>query len=122
MINNSQHSGREAVGPNAVDSVFDVLRERDRRYVLYFLLEHDRVTLPEVANVVTGWGHANAAEVADKDDRDDVATELRHRHLPVLLDSDFVEYDRSTESLSLSPCPKPIRTIIERSCREETGA
>ncbi|MDJ1430539.1 hypothetical protein [Halostagnicola sp. A-GB9-2] len=122
MINNSQHSDREAVDPGAIDSVFDILQERDRRYVLYFLLEHDRVTVQDIANVVTGWVNANSSEMADKDDRDAIATDLRHRHLPVLIESSLVDYDRSTESVSLAPCPEPIRAIIERACSEETGS
>ncbi|AHG00863.1 hypothetical protein HALLA_09940 [Halostagnicola larsenii XH-48] len=112
----------DAVDPKVIDAVFDVLCKRDRRYALYFLLEHDRVSIQDLGNVVTGWVKADSSEIGHKDDRDTMVTAFRHRHVPLLIESSLVDYDEATESLSLSPCSDDARSLIERACAEETGA
>lgn len=122
MSNDAQNSDRGSVDPDTVDAVFEVFRDRDRRYVLYFLLEHDHVSVRDIGNIVTGWVKANSSEMGHRADRDATLGELRHRHVPLLIESNLVEYDEATESLSVSPRFEAARSFIERACAAETGS
>ncbi|MFC4437150.1 hypothetical protein ACFO3C_05525 [Halostagnicola sp. GCM10023398] len=55
MNNNRSASDRSYTDRDVIDDAFSVLRNRNRRYALYFLLEHETASLEEVADVVTGW-------------------------------------------------------------------
>lgn len=122
MSNDAQNSDSGSVDPNTVDAVFEVFRDRDRRYVLYFLLEHDRVSVQDIGNIVTGWVKANSSEMGHRADRNATLGELRHQHVPLLIESNLVKYDEATESLSVSPRFEAARPFIERACAAETGS
>jgi hypothetical protein len=81
----------------AADEVFRVLRDSHRRFALYFLLEHDSVSLAELADVVTGWRRANSHGTATRADRDRVYTLLRHQHVPAMEAAGLVAYDEAND-------------------------
>lgn len=110
---------RERVGLS--DDLFRTLENRDRRYALYFLLEHETVSLTELADVVTGWTHARTQGAVCKRVYDQVLLELRIRHLPVMVDAELVEFDREDERVSLASVPDSIQWFLLRTCKVETG-
>lgn len=122
MSNDGQNSDRDAVDPDTIDAVFEGFCDRDRRYLLYFLLEHDHVSVQDLGNIVTGWVKANSSEMGHRADRDATLCELRHQHVPLLIESNLIEYDEATESLSVSPRFEAVRSFIERACAAETGS
>ena len=107
--------------PAVIDDAFLVLRDRSRRYVCYFLLEHETASLSEVADVVSGWLYAANGCVVEPHCRRQRYRELVHTHIPKLVDTGVVHYDETNEMLSLSPCPDPIREFATRACAMETG-
>lgn len=108
--------------PATLDDAFLTLRNRDRRYVCYFLLEHDRAALSEVADAVTGWIHASDDGIVEPQCRDQRAIQLRQTHVPKLVDAAVIDHDEETDTLSIDSCSEPIREFVLRACATETGS
>jgi hypothetical protein len=106
-------------GVPAPDALFRALSHRRRRRVLWFLLERPETTLGEVADVLVGWELKDGDEAAGPDDHRRMLVALYHRHLPILEDSDLVEYDVETGAVRLSSPPEPIRVLIKFSYQYE---
>lgn len=107
--------------PDVIDDAFLALRDRSRRYVCYFLLEHGTASLSEVTDVVTGWIHARDGRVVERQCRNQCHRALRHTHVPALVDAGVIHHDEDAGTLSLSRCPEPVREFAMRACKEETG-
>lgn len=103
------------------DEVFEVLRAPERRFVLYFLLEHPTVSVDELADVVTGWEGAGTHGMATRDDRERVRADLLHRHLPKLSGAGMVEYDRGTGTVR-STLRSPVENRLVRWAYRREGA
>lgn len=90
-------SALEAVTTPSLDIVFDVLADRRRRYVLYYL--HERpdgiASIDEIADHVV----ALEGDVERSDHRVGIVTSLQHVHLPKLADSGMIEYDARSETV-----------------------
>lgn len=79
------------------EDIFDVLSNRRRRYVLHYLKQrndHEKATLPELANHVAAWEQGIDVSQVGYDDRKSVQTSLYQLHLPKLSDSNLIEYDK----------------------------
>lgn len=107
--------------PDVLDDAFLALRDRTRRYVCYFLLEHGTASLSEVADVITGWIHATDSGIVEPQCRTNQYSNLVHTHVPRLVETGVVRHDEGTETLSLDPCPELVRDVIARACEAETG-
>lgn len=118
--NERSASDRSRTDRSAIDDAFTVLRDRDRRYALYFLLEHETASMAEVADVVTGWARASEYGITGRETRDRVLANLRHRHVPAMAEAGIVEYDEGVDSLSLAPCPPATRSLVRLACLAET--
>lgn len=116
-----QSPAEPSASPDLLDDAFLALRERDRRLVLYFLLEHETATLSELADVVTAWRHASDSRVIEPQCRNQQYLQLRQLHVPKLVDADIVTHDEETDRISLEPCPEPIRELAARACAAEAG-
>ncbi|ELY42275.1 DUF7344 domain-containing protein [Natronorubrum tibetense] len=108
-------------GPEVLDDAFLALRDRTRRYVCYFLLEHGTASLSEVADVITGWIHATDGGIVEPQCRTNQYSNLVHTHVPRLVETGVVRHDEETETLSLDSCPELVRDVIARACEAETG-
>ena len=108
--------------PDTLDNAFLALRNRSRRFVCYFLLEHETASVSEVADAVSGWIYATNGTVVEPQCRARLQQELLHTHLPKLVDIGVIDYDETAGELSLSPCPEPVREIATRACAAETGS
>ena len=88
----------------SLDTVFELLAERRRRFVLYCLAEagENRVlTLDDVVDQVTEWEREwNADRGSDSPDRRErVRIDLHHDHIPRLADAGLVDYDARTGTI-----------------------
>lgn len=119
MGNDHPASDRSQPAPDTVDDTFHVLRDRERRYALYFLLEHETASLETIADVVTGWTLASESGTAGRAAREEVHLNLIHRHVPMMVDAGVVAYDGETDTLSLDPCPATTRSFVQRACLDE---
>lgn len=104
-----------------LDRGFDVLTDRTRRFALYFLLEQQSASIDELADVVTSWTHVADGEPGTRDRRDRIYQSLVHQHVPALDDAGIVDHDGETDTVSMRPCPEPIRDLVRLSCVAETG-
>ena len=85
---------------DVLDDMFDVLANRYRRYVLYYLADRSTADLDAVLDYIV----AQEADRSDRSDREDAMRRLRiefhHRHLPMLEDVDLIEYDERNGTLA----------------------
>lgn len=95
------------------DEVFAALSDRSRRIALYYLRWRRRVDVDELADVVTGWRHADRPGTATKADRDQVRWSLLGGHLPVLDDAGLVDYDESTGTVTVEQLSERVQSLID---------
>ncbi|MFC4543821.1 hypothetical protein ACFO5R_17995 [Halosolutus amylolyticus] len=120
-------SGKDGAGeadPDraTIDHGFVALRNQERRYALYFLLEQETASVAELADVVVGWMGASTNGMATRRERDRAYRTLVHQHVPVLVEFGIVDYDGGTKTVSMTPCPDAIREFVHLACLAETGA
>lgn len=108
--------------PAVDDSVFEALSSRTRRIVLYVLRTRGRVGVAELADVVTGWQHADGVGMAARADRDRTDTALRERHLPALVDADLVAHDEAAGTVAPRPHSPTVRSLIDFAAEHERGS
>lgn len=97
---------------DSLGSLFELLANRRRRYVIGCLQEFDEpVALADLANEVT----AREQDVPLSDVLADAVrrtyTSLYHMHVPKLADAGFVEYDREIETVALSASPEQLERL-----------
>lgn len=89
--------------PLSEDLIFDVLKNRRRRYTLHFLKRQDRpVELSELAEQVAAWENDKTVAELNANERKSVYTSLYQTHLPKLADAGIVEYNRNRGVVELS--------------------
>jgi hypothetical protein len=85
------------------DLIFDVLKNRRRRYTLHYLKQQDRpVELSELAEQVAAWENDTTVEGLSANERKSVYTSLYQTHLPKLADAGIVDYNQSRGVVELS--------------------
>jgi DNA-binding transcriptional ArsR family regulator len=101
----------------ALDATLDLLSNRRRRYVLYYLREQgETVALEELAEQVASW-ESDTGDIVD-DER--VLADLYHSQLPRLEEADIVTFDPEEGYVTLADCDeKPISEYLDLAAREE---
>ncbi|WP_435175134.1 DUF7344 domain-containing protein [Halorussus sp. AFM4] len=110
----------------SLDTVFELLADRRRRYALYCLaaVGEDRVLdLDDVAARVAEWereweasGDGEDAGDSDSGDRRErVRVDLHHNHLPRLADAGLVDYDARTGTVRNWEAPSLDRWVPDES-------
>lgn len=89
--------------------VFQLLTERRRRYVLYYLQAHRRpVPLVElIEHLIAQESDEGQATSHDKK-HEQLLTELHNTHIPLLVDAGVVKYDSGTDLLALAENVRPL--------------
>jgi len=87
-------------GSTSIDAWFDVLSNPRRRFLCRYMIqtEADTVTHEDLIDFVIERDSSLADEVSD---RQSVAMELRHVHLPKLDGTEAIEYEPRAEQLSI---------------------
>lgn len=118
--------------PLSQDTIFSVLQNARRRYVIYYLVTHDGwVTSRDLADQVAAWENDDPVQELSYEQRKRVRTALYQTHLPRLDDAGVIEYDvrdgrlRPTDQLTayeryLDRVPEP--TADDRSSRYVAAA
>lgn len=91
-------SGMGDANEDVVDeeTIFDILSNRRRRQIIYYLQEHGgQAPLREVANAVAGWEEDEPSESVTEEDRRRVYVSLYQSHVPRLTDAGLLEHDDS---------------------------
>ncbi|WP_049924774.1 DUF7344 domain-containing protein [Halopiger djelfimassiliensis] len=76
-----------------IDTIYGVLSETRRRYVLYYLLDTERATADELARQIAAWERNTSLDSIADDVTTTVLTSLVHNHLPRLASHGIIEYD-----------------------------
>lgn len=85
------------------DVIFDVLSSSRRRYVLYYLSQHEEpVELPSLAEEVAAWETESTVEELSSQERKRVYVSLYQTHIPKLQEVGLVDYDQDSGEVSLT--------------------
>ncbi|PSP83346.1 transcriptional regulator [Halobacteriales archaeon QS_1_68_17] len=98
-------------------ATYRALADERRRRVLYLLLENDRLPVAELADVLSAW---EADGIATPDDRDPVAVDLRHVHLPKLAAAGLIGYDDAADRVERRDLRGPVRQLLLAALRYES--
>ncbi|WP_137284983.1 DUF7344 domain-containing protein [Halorussus salinisoli] len=96
------------------DLVFDVLKNRRRRYALHYLRRaDDTVQLSELAEQVAAWENDIAVDAISAAERKRVYTALYQSHLPKLDDAGIVEYNQNRGIVELSSAAEQLDVYLD---------
>ncbi|WP_210424076.1 DUF7344 domain-containing protein [Halorussus ruber] len=96
------------------DLVFDVLKNRRRRYALHYLRRaDDTVQLSELAEQVAAWENDIEVEAISAAERKRVYTALYQSHLPKLDDAGIVEYNQNRGIVKLSGAAEQLDVYLD---------
>lgn len=85
------------------DTVFDILSNSRRRYVLYYLRQQPRtVQLTTLAEQVAAWENETDVESLSEQERKRVYVSLYQTHIPKLADTGLVRYDKEAGTVVLA--------------------
>ncbi|WP_276252679.1 DUF7344 domain-containing protein [Halomontanus rarus] len=93
-----------------VDTRCELLRARQRRYLLTQLCERDRLTIDQLARRLA----ALERDTVSEDARDRVVVALVHNHLPRLADYGVVEYDSRNGDIVPGDAFEDLKPYLER--------
>lgn len=86
------------------DTVFDILSNSRRRYVLYYLnQESGPIKLTDLAEHVAAWENETDVDSLGKKESKRVYVSLYQTHIPKLAEAGLVEYDKEEGRVSLAP-------------------
>lgn len=105
-----------------LDDLCRVMRNPHRRVALYFLVEHGRVTVTELEDVVTGWSHAIEGRVAVRDDRTHIADALHVVHLATMESANVASVDRDDGVITLADLPSGYSSFVRWSASMEQSS
>lgn len=95
--------GGEAVSGIAPETVFEVLSNERRRYVLHHLKAADeRVTVRDLSKQVAAWENEIDRDEVSPKERKRVYTALHQTHLPKMAEVGVIDYDRDRGTLELT--------------------
>lgn len=101
------------------DRIYRALANTRRRYTLYVLEEWGRVSVDELADILTGWIHSGEYRMATVGEREQLTVELREIHIPALKDAGLVRYDDKKGILVLAEVSQPVAQLIDWAQRNE---
>ena len=85
------------------DTVYDILSNPRRRYILYYLRQGDQpVKLTTLAEHVAAWENETDVESLEEQQRKRVYVSLYQTHIPKLDDAGLVEYDSDAGTVALA--------------------
>jgi hypothetical protein len=96
------------------DLVFDVLKNRRRRYALHYMRHaDDSVQLSELAEQVAAWENDITVEAITAAERKRVYTALYQSHLPKLDDAGIVDYNQNRGIVELSEAAEQLDVYLD---------
>lgn len=107
--------GDSGISPQ-LDATLDLLSDKRRRYVLYYLREQGgTVSLEELADMVAAWESDD-----ESPDHPQVLADLHHSHLPRLDEAGAVTFDPEDGYVAFaSDDETPLTEYLDLAAREE---
>lgn len=106
-------------GKSLLSRIFGALSHRRRRYVLYYLREHEQVRTDDLAIQIAAWERDIPIDTVPARDAERVKTELVHTHLPKLETYALVEYDQRSDAVCYAHPPDLLDEAVELAVRLE---
>lgn len=98
----------------APETVFEVLSNERRRYVLHHLkAAGERVTVRDLSEQVAAWENGIELAAVTPKERKRVYTALHQTHLPKMADVGVIDYDRDRGTLELTPAVDAFDIYLE---------
>lgn len=99
----------------STDTLFNVLANQRRRYVLHALKEHETpLSLAALATKVAALENERPGTEIPRDEHERVHASLWHSHVPKLDDAGIVEFDRESDTVTLAEDTKTLEPYLER--------
>lgn len=95
-----------------MDQIFEALTDQTRRFVLYYLRDHEVVSVDDLAREVAAVEAGIPPDGVSEDERERAATRLVHNHLPRLEDARFIEYDPRNHTIRYTEPPAFLDIIL----------
>lgn len=83
------------------ETVYSLLADRVREYLLCHLSTVGRTTIPDAAERIAAWCRERAVDIAG--DRRGIAILLVHEHLPKLARYDVIDYEHGSDEIAPGP-------------------
>lgn len=108
-------------GELSQDLVFDLLSSPRRRYVLYYLQEHDDgpVDLRELSEQVAAWENDTTVEDLTSQQRKRVYVSLYQTHIPKMAEADVIDYDQDSGTVTLTDRARAVESHLRTDDEEE---
>jgi hypothetical protein len=98
----------------APETVFEVLSNERRRYVLHHLKSMgERITVRELSEQVAAWENGIEVAAVTPKERKRVYTALHQTHLPKMADVGVIDYDRDRGTLELTDAIETFDIYLE---------
>ena len=92
-------------GHSLTERIFGALANKRRRYVLYYLQDHNHMDVETLAHQIAAWEEDLPIEDVPEDVYESVLTNLLHSHLPKLADYGLIEYDARSGTIRYTDVP-----------------
>ncbi|MFC4439135.1 MULTISPECIES: DUF7344 domain-containing protein [Natrialbaceae] len=102
-----------ADGGNQINEFIELIADKRRRYVLYFLRNRGNTEFEAVTEQVTAWETETPPEELDEQTRRNIRIDLRHSHLPKLEDTGIIRFDRRNGSIYLQHLPDSLEKYLD---------
>ncbi|WP_435346340.1 DUF7344 domain-containing protein [Haloarchaeobius sp. HRN-SO-5] len=110
-------------GSEAETDAFTTLSDPHRRYVLYYLTQHDTpVDLDALATRVAAWSSDTTPAAVERTTVDRVRTELYHAHLPKLEELGVVTCRDDQREVDLAEDTELLQPYLDSARQSELGA
>lgn len=109
--------GSMSVGEQSLskDTIFDILSNSRRRYVLYYLdQEPESIQLTDLAEHVAAWENGTDVDSLGKKESKRVYVSLYQTHIPKLAEAGLIEYDKEAGTVSLASNATEIYDYLRR--------
>ncbi|WP_276300487.1 DUF7344 domain-containing protein [Halorussus lipolyticus] len=94
--------------------VFEMLSNRRRRYVVYYLLDADgEAELRDLSRTIAAWENDKRPDEVTSTERKRVYNALQQAHLPKMDDAGLVEFDSSRSTVTATDGLSDLRVYLE---------
>lgn len=96
----------------SIDQLLDVLASNYRRRIVRQLSDGSAITLDSLVTSITG-ARMDDRSMGEAPDYESTRIALCHSHLPKLVDSDVIAFDRETETIASGPQLRTATTVLD---------
>lgn len=97
----SNRETTESTASASLDTLYDLLANRRRRYAISCLNDHGSMALPDLADEVVCYENDAPITEIPEDEVLRVYSSLWHAHIPKLAEAGVVEYDQDQDIVTL---------------------